>query len=433
MTYIQSVHKHARIWMRACGSRWLSCIVFVRLKRSAMSLLVSTSPSHFRSTTARSTIWIARPSPRPHCTPTTTSWRTSSASSRTTSSLALTSKRNPVGKQRWRITLRSWIRECRKPAHQHSPNRKKQVYKVKILIQEQTTWKTKKKGNKNKNHKQWEKGNERKNTKNRKDTEALKTIQKVQKVKKSDFFLKKDVRKNFAQPTRRVGGSGNNQQEQGRPPLYLTWLYLTLPKFHVVGFEKESTTTQRREGTAASKEEGKEQCKPQAEGRRQHIPTERREKTAPPKGGESSTTAPRDTTKTTMRPRLPWHALATWKLLVDVMSKSFQEVIKVQIQTMIHSKQFIWRAQPARAKLGFKPWFLPMSFFFFTLFLFISFSFHFLLFFFSFIFLFVFFSCFFFFLFIFMVKTRRGGGKGQASKGKRGQGSRFFGFLYVFF
>ena len=33
---------------------------------------------------------------------------------------AFTSKRNPVGKQRWRITLRDWIWECMKLAHQHS-------------------------------------------------------------------------------------------------------------------------------------------------------------------------------------------------------------------------------------------------------------------------------------------------------------------------
>ena len=48
-------------------------------------LVVSTSPL-FQSTTARSTTWTVRPSPRQHCTPTTTSARTSSASSRTTSS-----------------------------------------------------------------------------------------------------------------------------------------------------------------------------------------------------------------------------------------------------------------------------------------------------------------------------------------------------------
>ena len=63
-------------------------------------MLVVPTPSHFQSITARSTTWSARPSPRQHCTPTTTSARTSSASSRTTSSGALTSKRNLVGKQR---------------------------------------------------------------------------------------------------------------------------------------------------------------------------------------------------------------------------------------------------------------------------------------------------------------------------------------------
>ena len=78
--------------------------------RSAMSFpcwSLSTSPP-FQSTTARSTTWTARPSPRRHCI---------------TFSKAHTknfSKRNPVGNQRQRITLRSWIWECRKPAHQHS-------------------------------------------------------------------------------------------------------------------------------------------------------------------------------------------------------------------------------------------------------------------------------------------------------------------------
>ena len=63
-------------------------------------MLVVPTPSHFQFTTARSFFSTARPSPRQHCTPTNSSARTSSASSRTISSWALTSKRNPVGKQR---------------------------------------------------------------------------------------------------------------------------------------------------------------------------------------------------------------------------------------------------------------------------------------------------------------------------------------------
>ena len=47
------------------------------------TMLVVPAPSHFQTTIARSTVWTARPSPRQHCTPTTTSARTSS---RTTSS-----------------------------------------------------------------------------------------------------------------------------------------------------------------------------------------------------------------------------------------------------------------------------------------------------------------------------------------------------------
>ena len=41
MTYIQSSHKHARTRMRACGSRCLSCIIFVRLKESVIRSAIS--------------------------------------------------------------------------------------------------------------------------------------------------------------------------------------------------------------------------------------------------------------------------------------------------------------------------------------------------------------------------------------------------------
>ena len=51
----------------ACGSGpW-------RLKYHVVSLLVSASPSLFQSTTTRSTIWTTRPSPRRHCTTSTSS------------------------------------------------------------------------------------------------------------------------------------------------------------------------------------------------------------------------------------------------------------------------------------------------------------------------------------------------------------------------
>ena len=70
--------------MRACGSRCLSCIIFVRVKESVIRsghvipLLVFSTSSHFSSTTARRTTWTARSSPRRHSKPTTTSARTSS-------------------------------------------------------------------------------------------------------------------------------------------------------------------------------------------------------------------------------------------------------------------------------------------------------------------------------------------------------------------
>ena len=94
---------HACLWLK---SWWLSCVIFVRLKesviRSAMShpcwsfpLLLTSSPSQHAAPFRPRDL-----SPRQHCTPTNTSARTSSASSRTTSSVALTSKRNQVGKQR---------------------------------------------------------------------------------------------------------------------------------------------------------------------------------------------------------------------------------------------------------------------------------------------------------------------------------------------
>ena len=95
MTHIQSVHKHARMGMgmRTCGSRLSSCIIFAAPKRIHLQvnhltpMLVVPAPSHFQST-ARSTSWTARPSPRPQCTPTTTSARTSSSSCRTNSSVS---------------------------------------------------------------------------------------------------------------------------------------------------------------------------------------------------------------------------------------------------------------------------------------------------------------------------------------------------------
>ena len=92
--------------MRACASSCLSCSIFVRMNivchpvSHVISLLVLTSPSLFQSTT-RSTTWTARPSPRRHCTP-----RTSSTN-------------YTVGKQRKR-TFASQLRGWRKPANKHS-------------------------------------------------------------------------------------------------------------------------------------------------------------------------------------------------------------------------------------------------------------------------------------------------------------------------
>ena len=57
----------------------MSCSVFMRMQivthlvSHVILLLVSTSPSHFQSTATRSTTWTARPSPRRHCTPSTSS------------------------------------------------------------------------------------------------------------------------------------------------------------------------------------------------------------------------------------------------------------------------------------------------------------------------------------------------------------------------
>ena len=62
-----------------------------------ISLLVSASPP-FRSTTTRSTTWTARPSPRRHCTPSTSSGTYT------------------VDKQRQRTALARQLRECQKPA-----------------------------------------------------------------------------------------------------------------------------------------------------------------------------------------------------------------------------------------------------------------------------------------------------------------------------
>ena len=68
------------------------------LVRHVISLLVSSTSSHFQSTTTRSTTWTARPSQRRHCTPST--------SSRTFT----------VDKQRQRTALARQLREWRKPA-----------------------------------------------------------------------------------------------------------------------------------------------------------------------------------------------------------------------------------------------------------------------------------------------------------------------------
>ena len=70
-------YKHEHV-MRVCGSRLKSftaqdcSVIIVRIKMvchpvsDVISLLVSSTSSHFQSTTTRSTIWTARPSPRRH-------------------------------------------------------------------------------------------------------------------------------------------------------------------------------------------------------------------------------------------------------------------------------------------------------------------------------------------------------------------------------
>ena len=81
MTYIRSVHKHARMWMRACGSRFKMVELYqlwaperIHLQVSHVtSLLDVATLSHFSRSTARSTTWTARPSQRRHCTPRATS------------------------------------------------------------------------------------------------------------------------------------------------------------------------------------------------------------------------------------------------------------------------------------------------------------------------------------------------------------------------
>ena len=77
---------------------------FSHLVRHVISLLVSSTSSHFQSTTTRSTTWTARTSPRRHCTPST--------SSRT----------KAVDKQRYRTALSRQLREWPKPA-QHLSHR----------------------------------------------------------------------------------------------------------------------------------------------------------------------------------------------------------------------------------------------------------------------------------------------------------------------
>ena len=86
-----------------------SRVIFVRMKivghlvSHVISLLVSTSPSLSQSTTTRSTTWTARPSPRRHCTPSTSS------------------KTCTVDKQRWWTALARQLREWRKPVQYLSP------------------------------------------------------------------------------------------------------------------------------------------------------------------------------------------------------------------------------------------------------------------------------------------------------------------------
>ena len=78
---------NACLWLKMFELYHLCAPERIHLQVSHVTpMLVVSAPSHFQSTTARSTTWTARPSRRPHCAPTTTSARTSSASSNTNSS-----------------------------------------------------------------------------------------------------------------------------------------------------------------------------------------------------------------------------------------------------------------------------------------------------------------------------------------------------------
>ena len=118
---IQSVHTHGH-WMRACGSRAGNGSVAlchhcspesVRHQVSHVSsLLVVATSSHFSLTAARSTAWTARPCPRRLCV---------HPESLPQEPLPKNiSKRNPVGKQRYKTTLTPQLWACRKPAPEHA-------------------------------------------------------------------------------------------------------------------------------------------------------------------------------------------------------------------------------------------------------------------------------------------------------------------------
>ena len=74
-----TVFSQAQITSVLVAQDVMGCSIFVRMKivghpvSHVIPLLVSTSPSHFQSTTTRSTTWTARPYPRRHCTPSTSS------------------------------------------------------------------------------------------------------------------------------------------------------------------------------------------------------------------------------------------------------------------------------------------------------------------------------------------------------------------------
>ena len=114
-----TVFSHARtcnacLWLKSLTAQDCSVII-VRMNivshlfSHVISLLVSSTSSHFQSTTTRSTTWTVRHSPKRHCTP-GTSFRT-----------------HTVDKQRQWTALARQLREWRKPAQHLSHKRRRRL------------------------------------------------------------------------------------------------------------------------------------------------------------------------------------------------------------------------------------------------------------------------------------------------------------------